>query len=127
MSLGEAFSMQAGEMLTGEDISVMGTYPVYGGNGIRGYTSRFTHDGRYAVVGRQGAVPGNIGLASGKFFATEHAVVCPPIKEISAGWLACYLARMNLNRFSESSAQPGLSVQKISSQKIALPNTEEQT
>lgn len=66
-------------------------------------------------------------MASGKFFATEHAVVCAPVKKISAGWLACYLTRMNLNRFSESSAQPGLSVQKISFQKIALPKIEEQT
>jgi type I restriction enzyme S subunit len=65
-------------------------------------------------------------LASGKFFATEHAVVCTPVKKISAGWLACYLSRMNLNRFSESSAQPGLSVQKISHQQIALPKMEEQ-
>jgi type I restriction enzyme S subunit len=126
-SLGKALSMQAGEMLTSEDISVAGTYPVFGGNGIRGYTSRYTHDGGYAIIGRQGALCGNIVLACGKFFATEHAVVCTPLKKISAGWLACYLAQMNLNRFSESSAQPGLSVHKISFQKIALPGFDEQT
>ncbi len=33
---------------------------------------------------------------------------------------------MNLNRFSEASAQPGLSVQKISFKQIALPPLDEQ-
>ena len=125
-SLGEALSMKAGYALTSDHISVEGAYPVYGGNGVRGFTTRYTHDGCYAIIGRQGALCGNIVLASGKFFATEHAVVCTQVKKVSAGWLACYLSRMNLNRFSESSAQPGLSVQKISHQKIALPRIEEQ-
>lgn len=126
VALGTALSMQAGSGLTGDDITEAGPYPVYGGNGQRGFTARFTHEGRFVLIGRQGALCGNIAVASGKFFATEHAIVCTPIRPISAGWLACYLERMNLNRFSEASAQPGLSVQKISYKEIALPFLDEQ-
>ena len=126
VALGTALSMQAGSGLTGEDISEAGPYAVYGGNGQRGFTSRFTHAGRFVLIGRQGALCGNIAVASGQFFATEHAIVCTPVRPVSAGWLACYLDKMNLNRFSEASAQPGLSVQKISFKQIALPPLDEQ-
>lgn len=126
VTLGAAFSMQAGSGLTGEEIYDTGQYPVFGGNGQRGFTGRFTHDGRYVLIGRQGALCGNIAIASGRFYATEHAIVCTPIRPMSAGWLAHYLERMNLNRFSEASAQPGLSVQKLAYKKIAIPTLDEQ-
>jgi type I restriction enzyme S subunit len=126
LTLGAAISMQAGMGLTGEDIADVGLYPVFGGNGHRGFTSRYTHEGRFVLIGRQGALCGNIAVASGKFFATEHAVICTPVLPVSSGWLACYLERMNLNRFSEASAQPGLSVQKISEKYIAMPTIDEQ-
>lgn len=119
--------MQAGSGLTGDEIAEVGLYPVYGGNGHRGYTSRYTHEGRFVLIGRQGALCGNIAVARGRFYATEHAIVCTPLRPVNAGWLARYLERMNLNRFSEASAQPGLSVQKISYKQIALPPFEEQS
>ena len=124
--LGEAMSMQAGNILKSEHIAENGPYAVYGGNGIRGYTSTFTHEGLFAVIGRQGALCGNIVVASGRFYATEHAVVVTPKEQTNAGWLTSYLTEMNLNRFSESSAQPGLSVQKISHHRIKIPKFQEQ-
>ncbi len=124
--LGEALSMQAGNILSSEHITENGQYPVYGGNGIRGYTSKFTHEGLFALIGRQGALCGNIVVASGKFYATEHAVVVTPKEQMNVRWLASYLTKMDLNRFSESSAQPGLSVQKISHHRIKLPKFPEQ-
>jgi len=126
VKLGDAFSMQAGKFLSSGNIKNFGHFPVFGGNGLRGYTTTYTHEGEYALIGRQGALCGNIMVASGQFYATEHAVVVTPNEEMNVGWVASYLTAMNLNRFSESSAQPGLSVHKLSHNRIKLPKFPEQ-
>jgi type I restriction enzyme S subunit len=120
--------MKSGEGITSADIDTFSPYPCFGGNGLRGYTSRFTHDGHFALIGRQGALCGNVTSAVGKFFASEHAVVVTPSRSADIRWLTHVLATMNLNRFSESSAQPGLSVSKVLMLEIRVPPTvEEQT
>ena len=67
--------MRSGDSITGLSIERSGDYPVYGGNGVRGYTSAYTHEGDYALIGRQGALCGNVHIAHGRFWASEHAVV----------------------------------------------------
>ena len=67
--------MQSGEGITAMSINPTGDYRVFGGNGLRGYTSDYTHDGEFVLIGRQGALCGNIHLARGRFWASEHAVV----------------------------------------------------
>ena len=68
-------SVKSGEGITAESIEPVDEYPVYGGNGIRGYTSEYTHDGSYVLIGRQGALCGNIHIARGRFWASKHDVV----------------------------------------------------
>lgn len=127
VSLGDALSMQAGDFLSSERIASNGDYPVYGGNGIRGYTSIFNTEGPLVLIGRQGALCGNVLIASGRFYATEHAIVVRPRTEMDVHWLAAYLTRMDLNRYSESSAQPGLSVNKLSYRFMIRPPFPEQS
>ena len=103
-----------------------GPYPVYGGNGLRGYTDRFTHDGEYALIGRQGALCGNINYAKGEFWASEHAVVVAPREEIAVRWLGELLRAMELNQYSVSAAQPGLSVETIAALRVPIPPLKEQ-
>ena len=127
-SLSTICSMKSGEGITSASIDQFSKFPCYGGNGIRGYAARFTHDGRYALVGRQGALCGNVYGVEGKFFASEHAIVVTGFEETDIRWLTSVLTRMNLNQFSESSAQPGLSVSKILNLELTVPPTKtEQT
>ena len=119
-------SMKSGEGITSIRIYEMGDYPVYGGNGLRGFTNTYTHDGEYTLIGRQGALCGNITRVSGKFYASEHAVVVTVENEIAVDWLAQKLDTMNLNQYSEASAQPGLSVNKILRLSISKPSFQEQ-
>ena len=51
--------MKSGDGITVETIEESGDFPVYGGNGLRGYTSSYTHEGEFALIGRQGALCGN--------------------------------------------------------------------
>ena len=120
-------SMKSGNSITSKNIDESGKFPCFGGNGLRGYTSSYTHDGTFPLIGRQGALCGNIQLVSSKFFASEHAVVVSPKHKTDMIWLSYVLARMNLNQYSESSAQPGLSVSKILLLPIPLPPLPEQT
>jgi len=121
--ISEICSMKSGEGITSTHIDQFSKYPCYGGNGLRGYTTRFTHDGTFALVGRQGALCGNVLSVDGKFFASEHAIVVRASEETDIRWLTFVLARMHLNQYSESSAQPGLSVAKILTLELVRPPT----
>lgn len=121
---------QSGDTISAEQISEKSDetpYPVYGGNGIRGYFNAFNSDGHVPLIGRQGALCGNINIANGRFWATEHAVrVKSTLKTINLQWVGKMLDVMNLNQHATQSAQPGLSVEKIRPLLIPLPPLAEQ-
>lgn len=119
-------NLRSGESITAEQIEEVGPYPVYGGNGLRGFTFSFTHEGRFPLIGRQGALCGNVNYSAGKFWASEHAVVATPAKPVETTWLGEMLRAMNLNQYSVSAAQPGLSVELISRIGVPYPPIEEQ-
>ena len=127
--LGEVCLLKAGKFVSANDISPeynKGLYPCFGGNGIRGYVADYTHDGEFPLIGRQGALCGNVNLASGKFHATEHAVVVQPKTEMNVQWLYYALNAMNLGQYATGAAQPGLAVSKLETLSIEIPNISEQ-
>ncbi|HIO97007.1 MAG TPA: restriction endonuclease subunit S, partial [Leucothrix sp.] len=65
-------NLKSGSNLTSEQIKQDGDFQVYGGNGLRGCYKNFTHDGNFVLIGRQGALCGNIHYAKKKFWATDH-------------------------------------------------------
>ena len=101
-------------------------FPCYGGNGLRGYVSSYNREGRFPLIGRQGALCGNINEANGRFYATEHAVVVDTYCDTNIDWAINVLVYLNLNQYATSTAQPGLSVGTISEVVIPIPPLEEQ-
>lgn len=127
--LKEICSMKAGKFVPTNEIYETqneNMYPCFGGNGFRGYSKSFTHEGVYPIIGRQGALCGNVHLVKGKFHATEHAVVVTPNQNINVYWLKYKLELMNLNQYSTGVAQPGLSVNKIIEISCKVPPIEAQ-
>ena len=127
LTLSDACRMKAGQFVAASDIKEQpdnGLYPCYGGNGLRGYVPTFTNEGTYPLIGRQGALCGNVKLCAGRFHATEHAVVATPEKGIDVGWLYYALDLLNLNRFATGQAQPGLSVDNLEKVALAIPEQE---
>ncbi len=125
MRLKDIAKLQSGETITSNDIDETGDYPVYGGNGMRGFTDSYTNEGDYVLIGRQGALCGNINYAHGKFFASEHAVVVyTKERNENTTWLGETLRTANFNRLSTSAAQPGLAVSVLNFQKIPYPPKE---
>ncbi len=126
MKLQQMVRMRSGSAITSIEMDESNEYPVFGGNGHRGYFSSFNHEGAYVLIGRQGAECGNINYAQGKFWASEHAVVATPDRPLEYKWLGETLRAMNLNQYSQSAAQPGLSVEVIGRLKLPFPRIEEQ-
>ncbi len=125
--LGEvAQEFKSGNFLKADEIDIAGDYPVYGGNGLRGYTSTYNHDGEFALIGRQGALCGNMNYSVGKAYFTEHAVVVEADENNDTGFLYCMLDIMNLGQYSDQSAQPGLAVNKLIKLENFFPQKEEQ-
>lgn len=119
-------SLKSGETITADSFSDTSDFPVYGGNGFRGFTSEYTHVGDFVLIGRQGALCGNINYASGHFWASEHAIVATVKGRNDVFWLGELLRFMNLNQYSQSAAQPGISVEVVESLKIPVPPIPEQ-
>ncbi len=111
-TLGEIAYLKSGKSINLNSESI-GIYPCFGGNGIRAYINRYSHNGIYPIIGRQGELCGNVQISNGKFYATEHAVVCIPDNYIDAFWLYYQLIKADINQYKTGNAQPGLSVDKI--------------
>jgi type I restriction enzyme S subunit len=119
-------SMAAGDAISAEAIQSTGPYPVYGANGVRGYTDRRNRTGTYVLIGRQGALCGNVHLVSGAIWASEHAIVATPGCKTDPRFLAALLAVMDLGQYSTNAAQPGIGVGQIAPLSAYVPDSDEQ-
>ena len=130
ITLGDIFTLQAGKNITAKDISEKQDkthcFPCYGGNGLRGYVSSYNREGRFPLIGRQGALCGNINEANGRFYATEHAVAVDTYCDTNIDWAINILLYLNLNQYATSTAQPGLSVATINEVMVPVPPLKEQ-
>lgn len=68
-TLGDVLSMRSGQHISASKISDSANdeyiYPCFGGNGARGYVKEKSHNGEYLLIGRQGALCGNVQRCKG--------------------------------------------------------------
>jgi type I restriction enzyme, S subunit len=127
--LSNVCAMQAGKFVHASEIFKVrkdNMHPCYGGNGLRGYTYTYTHSGEYPLIGRQGALCGNVTYGVGEFHATEHAVVATKSEGIIEKWLYYLLINLKLNQYATGQAQPGLSVETLEKIATYVPRDEEE-
>ena len=127
--IGNIFFLQAGKNIQAAKIKkspFKNSFLCYGGNGMRGYVEQFNRSGDYPIIGRQGALCGNINRANGKFYATEHAICVKTFAGTCVEWACLFLKALNLNQYATATAQPGLSVAKINKILIPVPPLNEQ-
>ena len=113
---------RSGKNITADAITETGVYPVYGGNGLRGYTSNSNFKGECSIIGRQGAYCGNVKYFEGEAYMSEHAIVAVTNKEHDNRFFSYKLGLLNLGRFSGQAAQPGLSVSMLSRLRLEMPS-----
>lgn len=117
----------SGDAIPAERISDEGEFPVYGGNGLRGFTDNFNQVPDRVLVGRQGALCGNVHVAVGPFWASEHALVMHPyVDDMDLRWLAYATRDLELGRLSTAAAQPGITASGVGRENIPSIGSDEQ-
>jgi type I restriction enzyme S subunit len=103
-------------------------YPIYGGNGILGYTDQFVIDKESIVIGRGGEYCGSIHRAPRFSWITDNALYASDIllNNMNLDFLIYELTFINLNQFKKISGQPLMTQTIINSIKIPLPPLPEQ-
>ena len=126
----QRFGLKAGITTAADDIHDFqeGAYeiPCYGGNGIRGYVKEKSYTGDYPIIGRQGALCGNVQYATGEFHATEHAVLVSLLKNDNSVWVYHLLKLMDLFRYHTGAAQPGLAVKTLNTVEVIVADKRKQ-
>ena len=79
------------------------------------------------MVGRQGALCGNVRLIHGQNYLSEHAIAVKANAENETKFLLYLLDFMKLGQYSDQGAQPGLAVNKLLKLKCTVPDKETQS
>lgn len=102
--------------------------PVYGGNGVLGYTNKFMVDNETVVIGRVGEYCGSIHKTLKSSWITDNALYAAVIEkcQISLDFFTYYLVFINLNKFKKESGQPLMTQTIVYSISCPLPPLPEQ-
>ncbi|WP_410007274.1 restriction endonuclease subunit S [Bartonella sp. HY406] len=128
--LSDVFQLSSGESKP-EDIvktyECSYPYPIYGGNGILGYSRHYNIDGNNIIIGRVGEYCGVTRLITGKKWITDNALYTKSIKlEIDPQFLLFLLVKSNLSKLRNKGGQPLISQKPIYHTELVFPPLAEQ-
>ena len=103
--------------------TVNGTIPIYGGNGILGYSDTFNYQGETVIVGRVGAYCGSVFFESKPIWVSDNALYTIPKNETDAKFLYYLLKNMELNSQAEGSSHPLLTQTLLNSLGVVVTDS----
>jgi type I restriction enzyme S subunit len=115
----------SGDGISPDDIEPTGSYPVYGGNGIMGFTESYNSNNPDIIIGRVGAKCGNVYFVDGPKWISDNALRLK-IKRVDLGYLSLLLEYRNLNQLANQNAQPLITGSIVSNQFFPFPPLPEQ-
>jgi len=118
--------INSGEAIVNNDLSNNGKYEVYGGNGLMGYTNKFNTSGETIVIGRVGALCGNVRLSNKSRWISDNALIFTLNKVENYSYFEILLKSANLNKLNSSSAQPLITGTKVMNFSIPYAKKTEQ-
>ncbi|HOB99006.1 MAG TPA: restriction endonuclease subunit S [Verrucomicrobiota bacterium] len=128
--LRRCISIRSGDFIDGSKLknerSDSSPIPVIGGNGIMGFADRSNVSGLTIVIGRVGALCGNVHLVKEAAWITDNALRITRMVGFDAGYLAEQLRVMNLNLLANANAQPLVTGGVIKTQRVVKPPQDEQ-
>lgn len=87
------------------DISTDAIYPIYGGNGIMGYSNSYNAS-NVIIIGRVGAYCGSVHYSREKCWISDNAISVRAKDSNNIEYLYYLLLSLNLNRYHIGGAQP---------------------
>lgn len=103
------------------------TIPVVGGNGVNGFTSVANVSSETVVIGRVGALCGNVHLVEGAAWVTDNALRLRDIRCFMARYLRLVLLEADLNAMASRTAQPLITGTQVMDLRLPLPPSLEQS
>ncbi|PIU56590.1 MAG: hypothetical protein COS89_05835 [Deltaproteobacteria bacterium CG07_land_8_20_14_0_80_38_7] len=121
----------SGESISSEEVSLVSsetqTNPVIGGNGLMGYCDKFNVNNPVLVVGRVGALCGNVHYVQGPAWITDNALILIVNQSVFYhGYLVELLRTRNLNDIASKTAQPLITGTQLRDQRLPCPKLSEQ-
>ena len=125
-NLDDLLIIKAGLLLQKNNLSEEGEIPVFGGNGVIGYTNEAKESGETIVIGKVGALCGNVRYCNGDIWVTNNSMIVKNRKDdiVYMPYLAKLLSAMELRKLSSGTAQQYITVRHIKSIDINLPSIE---
>ena len=124
-------SCKSGDSITStnteQQIDELNTVPAIGGNGVMGFTSKSNIETPILVVGRVGALCGNVHHIKPPAWISDNALILSISASFSLRYLCLTLFSRNLNDIASKTAQPLITGTQVTEQRIPFPPIQEQT
>jgi type I restriction enzyme S subunit len=119
-------TIKSGESISIDELKDDDPYPVWGGNGLMGFTYKYNESKTSIVIGRVGALCGNVRLLTSPTYVSDNALIFRLNKKANAKFMLWLLTGANLNRLNTSNAQPLITGTKVINVDIPIPSISEQ-
>jgi type I restriction enzyme S subunit len=121
--------LKSGDNLTAKNMTE-GEFPVFGGNGIAGYHDEYNLSGSNVIIGRVGALCGNVRHVTEKIWLTDNAFKVTAFKfDFDHSFLTYLLNYKDLRSYARQAAQPVISNSSLKDVILYFPKSikEQQT
>lgn len=99
---------------------IEGKIPIYGGNGILGYSNDFNYSGETIIIGRVGAYCGSVYYENKPIWVSDNALSAKPKDENNAKFLFYFLKHVDLNQWAGGSSHPLVTQTLLNSLEFSL-------
>lgn len=113
------------EVIYGKDLPVKDLQssgnPVYGGNGIIGFSDKYLYDDPEIIIGCRGAYSGNIFKTKPKSYVTHNSLVLIRKNSVKLNYLFYALQKANVKSTITGSAQPQITATELNKLLLLKP------
>lgn len=102
-----------------------GEYPVYGSNGIIGYSDEYNANENTIIIGRVGSYCGSVYISDKKCWVTDNAIIGTAKNKNESHFWFYLLKKIDLNNYRTGSGQPLLNQKIINAISVTIPSLSE--